>query len=168
MHARSLVIGVLTGVIAGWFGATAALAHCQIPCGIYGDTMRFDMVLEDVQTIEKSIAQIQALAGKGSPVEVNQLVRWIANKDAHADKIIEVITEYFLQQRIKPAQAGDPAGAKRYADQLIVLHGLLTTAMKAKQSVDPGIPGQLRDLVERFRQLYFTPEDLAHATGHGH
>ena len=168
MRPRNTVTVVLAGAIASLLNVTAARAHCQIPCGIYDDTMRVDMILEDVQTIEKSIAQIQALAGKSSPTDVNQLVRWIVNKDAHADKIVEVVTGYFLQQRIKPPQADDSVGAKKYADELIALHGLLVTAMKAKQTVDPAIPGQLKELVERFRQLYFTPEELAHGAQHSH
>jgi len=33
-----------------------AMAHCQIPCGIYDDELRFEALEEDVATIKKSIA----------------------------------------------------------------------------------------------------------------
>ena len=155
-------------VVGAAVSAVSAGAHCQIPCGIYGDTMRIDMMLEDVSTIEKSIASIQALAGKTSPADLNQLVRWIANKDTHADKIAESVTSYFLQQRVKAPQGNDPAATKRYTDQLTTLHGILVTAMKAKQSVDPAVAGSLKELVLRFKELYLTPEDLAHAAQHKH
>ena len=128
-------------VIAGLVLATSTLsagpvaAHCQIPCGIYGDAMRVDMMLEDVQTIEKSIASIQSLAGKAAPADLNQLVRWIANKDAHADKIAESVTAYFLQQRVKVPQGDDAAALKKYTDQLTTLHGILVTAMTMATSV---------------------------------
>ena len=32
-----------------------AFPHCQVPCGIYGDEMRFEMMDEDIDTIEKSM-----------------------------------------------------------------------------------------------------------------
>ena len=141
-------------------------AHCQIPCGIYGDALRVQMLEEHVTTIEKSIKSISELAGKSAPADVNQLVRWIANKDTHADYIAEIVTEYFLRQRIKAPQGDDAAAQKRYGDQLVALHGLLTVSMKAKQTVDPAIPGQLRDLIERLKVLYFSAEDLKHLAEH--
>jgi len=160
--ASATIVLVLSLVAVG-----TAVAHCQIPCGIYGDMMRIDMLLEDVQTIEKSISSIQALSGKTDAADVNQLVRWVENKDTHADRIGEIVTEYFLRQRIKAPAAGASAEqAARYVEQLKVLHGLLVVSMKAKQTVDPAIPGQLRDLVEQLKQVYFSKEDLAHAAEH--
>ena len=34
--------------------ASLAFAHCQVPCGIYGDQLRFDQMLEDQKTISKA------------------------------------------------------------------------------------------------------------------
>ena len=48
-------IAVLTTVII----IASALSHCQIPCGIYGDSMRFSMMREDCDTLEKSMNQIK-------------------------------------------------------------------------------------------------------------
>ena len=41
-------------LITGTF-VSQALAHCQIPCGVYTDEMRFTMLEEDFQTIEKAM-----------------------------------------------------------------------------------------------------------------
>jgi nickel superoxide dismutase len=161
---KTIIVLAVLAVVSG--SSVPAAAHCQIPCGIYGDARRIDMMLEDVQTIEKSVTSIQALAGKTSPADLNQLVRWIANKDEHADKIAESVTTYFLQQRIKAPQGDDAAALKKYTDQLTALHGILVTAMKAKQTVDPAVAATLRESIERFKGLYFTPEDLAHAAEH--
>lgn len=163
---RAMITVLVAAVVAA--SSIPAAAHCQIPCGIYGDAMRIDMMLEDVSTVEKSILSIQALAGKTAPADLNQLVRWIANKDTHADKIAESVTSYFLQQRIKAPQGDDAAALKKYTDQLTTLHGILVTAMKAKQTVDPAVAGTLKELVLRFKDLYFTAEDLAHAAQHKH
>ncbi len=164
MRKTTLALVALAAVLA----AATAGAHCQIPCGIYGDSMRIDMMLEDVTTIEKSITSIEALAGKTSPADLNQLVRWIENKDAHADKIADVMTSYFLQQRIKAPAKGDDAAAKRYTRQLTLAHGILVTAMKAKQTVDADVAASLRGLIDQFKQAYFTEEELAHAAEHAH
>ena len=39
-------------------------AHCEIPCGIYGDEGRFDALLENATTIEKSMNEINKLSGE--------------------------------------------------------------------------------------------------------
>lgn len=159
---RGALVVALSLIFAG-----VASAHCQIPCGIFSDMMRIDMLLEDVQTIEKSMTSIQALSGKTTAAEQNQLIRWVENKDVHGDRIGEVVTEYFLRQRIKaPAVDASEEVQARYVEQLKVLHALLVTSMKAKQSVDPAVATQLRELIEKLRGLYFSEEDLAHASTH--
>ena len=42
-----------------FFFSTKSFAHCQIPCGIYDDKMRFTMMAEHVTTIEKSMNQME-------------------------------------------------------------------------------------------------------------
>ena len=78
-----------------------AQAHCDIPCGIYDDARRYDMLQEDITTMEKSMAQITELSAQGDK-NYNQLVRWIVNKENHADKFVEVVYQYFMTQRLKP------------------------------------------------------------------
>ncbi len=80
--------------------ASRADAHCQIPCGIYGDDARFTALLEDVSTLRKAVSKIEQESTAES-INQNQLVRWVNNKETHADKISHVMLEYFLAQRIK-------------------------------------------------------------------
>ena len=54
--------------------ASIAYSHCQIPCGIYGDHMRFDMIAENLVTVEKSINEITQLSKQEKP-DMNQIVR---------------------------------------------------------------------------------------------
>src|SRR6056297_2428749 len=78
-------------------------AHCQVPCGIYGDQLRFQQMLEDQQTIAKSQTLINDLsAGSLDAQGHNQLARWVVTKEEHAQRIQTTIAEYFLAQRIKP------------------------------------------------------------------
>jgi nickel superoxide dismutase len=82
--------------------ASMVYSHCQIPCGIYGDQARFDMLAEHITTIEKSMQQITELSQKDKR-NFNQIVRWIQNKEKHADELSHIVTYYFMAQRIKPA-----------------------------------------------------------------
>ncbi len=136
-------------------GATAAMAHCEIPCGVYGDPARFVEMREHVTTIEKSMKQITEISGQET-VNQNQLVRWVTNKESHAIKLQELVWQYFLAQRVKPvAEKDDKAGHARYLLQLELLHRITVHAMKAKQTTDLAHIEALRKLIDRFEKIYF-------------
>ncbi|MBI4721018.1 MAG: superoxide dismutase [Chitinivibrionia bacterium] len=158
----SVFIAVTLGLFA-W--TSRPYAHCEIPCGIYGDQMRIEMLKEHITTIEKSMAMIVQLSAE-SPVNYNQLVRWINNKDEHADQFQHIVSQYFMTQRIKPADPQDESAYKRSAAQLVCLHQMLVYAMKCKQSTDAGHIQTLRGLVDTFSGLYFTESDKEHLKGH--
>ena len=103
-------------------------AHCQVPCGVYGDQRRFEEMLEDTATITKAMAQIHELSQKSDALSHNQLARWVATKEAHASNTQKIVAEYFLTQRIKP-------GKERYVAQLKAAHTVMVAAMKCKQTV---------------------------------
>ncbi len=126
-------------------------AHCEIPCGIYGDELRFSMIEEDITTIEKSMKKIAELSGDGA--NVNQLTRWVNNKENHADRIREIVTQYFLTQRIK-LPPPDNEGQAAYKNQLALLHQMLVYAMKCKQTTDTANVDKLRALAQEFKQAY--------------
>jgi nickel superoxide dismutase len=133
--------------------ASKALAHCQIPCGIYDDPARFSLMAEHITTIEKAMKTIIDLSNQKKP-DYNQLVRWVQNKDNHADELGEIVTYYFMAQRIKPpAEAGGDARQK-YVEQITSLHQLLVYSMKAKQTTELENIEKLRALLESFRASY--------------
>ena len=143
----------------------AAAVHCQVPCGIYGDSMRIDMLMEDAATIEKGMNSITELQGEEGH-DANQLVRWIMNKDQHAQAIQERVASYWLAQRIK-APAEDDAGARdKYYRQLALLHGITVAAMKCKQTTDTAHVARLRELALDFSGTYFSEEELGHIREH--
>lgn len=124
-----------------------ASSHCEIPCGIYDDKMRITLLEEHIATIEKSMDKINnPKDGKGG----HQYVRWIMNKEKHADEFQYIISQYFLTQRIK-------VGMKNYTEQVEVLHQLLVYAMKCKQTTDLANTKKLRELLKSFEKLYFAP-----------
>jgi nickel superoxide dismutase len=125
----------------------SAAAHCEIPCGIYDDEARIGMLLEHVATIEKSMNQITTIE-KNKDHNANQLVRWVMNKENHATELQEIVTQYFLTQRIK-------FDTKAYDKKLALLHQMLVYAMKCKQSTDLAHTAKLTGLIQEFKQLYF-------------
>ena len=132
----------------------AVLAHCQIPCGIYGDDTRFVMMKEHIATIEKSMKQIEELSSDPGK-NANQIARWVMNKEDHAEEFAKIVTYYFLQQRIKPlaADASDADKAK-YVQQLTLCHEMLVNVMKAKQTTDLQYTEKLGSLVDAFHEAY--------------
>lgn len=139
------------------FMATQAFAHCQIPCGIYDDEARIKMISEHIATIEKSTKSIIELSG-AKAIDYNQLVRWVNNKEAHATYIQDIVSGYFMYQRLAPVP---PAEEKQYADyiaQLTLLHQIGVCAMKAKQGLDLSNIQKLRRLLEEFEKAYFKKE----------
>jgi len=147
------ILAVLT-LALGWAGP--ARAHCEIPCGIYGDPLRFQLLAEHISTIEKSMKEIVALSAKQqkSAQDQNQLARWVANKEAHAAEIQDIVSQYFLHQRVKPAPVANAKAHKSYLAQLTAAHALLIGAMQAKQTVDLGVVAQLRKDLAAFEKAY--------------
>jgi nickel superoxide dismutase len=134
-------------------GAPSVLAHCQVPCGIYGDETRFTIMEEHVTTIEKSMNEIVKLGGEEKP-NWNQLVRWVENKEDHADKLTEVVTYYFMAQRIKPKTSADGDAYQKYVKELSLLHKIMVHAMKAKQTTDLAHVAKLRELIAALKVSY--------------
>lgn len=134
-------------------------AHCQIPCGIYSDAAQIIQIKEDLQTIEKSILMINKLSGEYDPQSLNQLNRWISSKEKHAQNIHDIISQYFLTQRIKQS-------SRNYENELITLHQLLVSIMKCKQSVSKENVKKSDKLLDDFSQLYFDEEELDHLNQH--
>ena len=127
-----------------------SFSHCEIPCGIYDDEMRIGMIYEHTSTIEKSMNQIKELEKEGDQ-NYNQLVRWIMNKENHASELQEIVSQYFMTQRIKP-------DTKDYEKKLGILHQMLVYSMKCKQTTDLTHAKTLKGLVKEFQGLYFEKE----------
>jgi len=131
-------------------GLREAQAHCEIPCGIFDDHMRIHMIEEHITTIYKSMASIQALyREKDSAQTLNQTVRWIDLKEKQATKIQEIMSQYFLAQRITPGM-----GQAVYTNLLKKAHRLIVLAMKTKQTVNAGIIKDLRKTLKSFEKAY--------------
>ena len=134
-------------------------AHCQIPCGVYDDAMRVKMIEEHTLTILKSMNYISS--NQSDLEKQNQVTRWIINKEEHAQEIQNIVSEYFLTQRIK--LKGDSKENKDlYHAQLASLHNILLDAMKCKQTLDTNNTTSLLENLNKFVNLYFDEHGKKH------
>jgi nickel superoxide dismutase len=147
-------LGLVGFVILACVFATIAYSHCQIPCGIYDDHVRFDMISEHITTIEKSMKMITELS-KQEKANMNQIVRWVQNKEKHADEISHIVTHYFMAQRVKPSPKTEGKEYDEYVKKLTLLHKMLISSMKAKQTIDLVNVERLRSLLAEFHLIYF-------------
>ncbi len=135
-----------------------AFAHCQVPCGIYGDQLRFQQMLEDEHTISKAQLQLEELVTEPPDAQsVNQMVRWATTKEEHATRIQRTIADYFMAQRIKPDNPD-------YAKQITAAHAVIIAAMKSKQSADPATAKALEKSIFDLYKAYEGKEpDFEHS-----
>ncbi len=131
---------------------SAPVPHCEVPCGIYADQMRFEMMLEDTATIAKAIASVNEIAGgfdAGPPnaKTINQMTRWINTKESHATNTQHIVAQYFMTQRIKADKDG-------YAKQLAAAHKVMVCAMKCKQDADPKTAEALKAAIYDLYRAY--------------
>merc|ERR1712157_228700 len=96
-------------------------------------------IKEAIATIKKAQVQITELSATMNALNINQMTRWVNTKEEHAGKIIQLVGEYCLCQRVKPA--GDPKSPfkeeKDYIAALQAHHAVMLCAVKCKQTVDP-------------------------------
>ena len=124
-----------------------------MPCGIYDDEARFGAIAENITTIEKAMKEIERLSSEAKP-NMNQIVRWVNTKEAHADELSETVTYYFMAQRVKLPEKGDAKAYSDYVKKLTLLHPMLIYAMKAKQTTDLANVQELRSLLDEFHKVY--------------
>ena len=145
---------ILISIITVCFAAQNVIAHCEIPCGIYDDGMRIKLIREHIATIEKSMIMIAEL-DNGAEKNTNQIVRWITNKEYHANELQAIVAQYFMTQRIKPIVTYDDIHNRKELKKLTLLHSLLVAAMKSKQSIELKHIKTMRDIVDSFENIYF-------------
>ncbi|MGQ1786669.1 MULTISPECIES: superoxide dismutase [Ni] [unclassified Saccharicrinis] len=154
MKSTTKIFSVLILTIALVSVSNKVKAHCEIPCGIYGDSTRVALLYEHIETIEKSINQIVKLSEEDEK-DYNQMVRWVVNKEEHATKIQDIASQYFMHQRIKVKDPSETEAYAKYIKQLTLMHKIQVYAMKAKQGTDLKYIKLLRETLHDFEHAYF-------------
>merc|ERR1712125_297680 len=130
--------------------------HCQVPCGIFDDPKLVADLKEACATITKAMAQITELSANLNALNINQMTRWVNTKEEHAGKIVSLVSEYCLCQRVKPTS--DPktpfASEADYIEALKGHHEVMMKAVKCKQTVDPANADALESSVKELSKMY--------------
>ena len=152
MRPPVIVTSVLVLALAG-LGTRIALAHCQVPCGIYDDPARVESMQENATSIRKAMTSMAELHTQATLESFNQATRWVEEKDRSATNIQETVSAYCLTQRVKPAAATSPEYAT-YIEQLEAFHHILVAAMKCKQQVSTETVDALDAAIARVAPWY--------------
>ncbi len=160
-HKKKILLYSVAAILLVLGGSRIVWSHCEIPCGIYNDPMRLDMIAEHIQTIEKSMNQINQLSAAENK-DNNQLVRWIMNKENHADYLSDIVTQYFMKQRINPVEDKQNEAYGKYIRELTLLHQMMFYSMKCKQATDLKNVAQLKRCLGEFRTSYLGSGEHVH------
>jgi ubiquitin len=127
--------------------------HCQVPCGIFDDPAIVAEIKQASETIRKAMVQSNELAASSpsSALIMNQMIRWVNTKEEHSSKIITLVAEYCLCQRVKKEVF---ACDKDYTEALLAHHAVMQAAMKCKQNVDTAFVDSLDSAIGLFSKMY--------------
>lgn len=128
------------------FAQSTLLSHCQMPCGIYHDDMVFDQIDQYIETMAKGISVMNDNKFK-TVHDYNELTRWIMLKEESSDDVATVLTEFFLQQKIKP-------GEDDTQKKITSAHKLLFLLVAVKQNADMKILNDFYEEWERFKLMF--------------
>ncbi|CCB85783.1 MULTISPECIES: superoxide dismutase [Ni] [Parachlamydia] len=135
-----------SGIFALLAWGSPLYSHCQMPCGIYHDNMIYDQIDQYVETMVKGITVLTD--NKFTTLhDKNEFVRWIMTKETESNKVSELITTYFLQQKIKPDEEDS-------TKKVVMAHRLLFLIVGIKQNIDIKMVKNFQDQWEKFKLLF--------------
>merc|ERR1719174_3390860 len=102
------------------------------------------------------MVQINELSKEMTAHNINQMTRWVNTKEEHAGKIISLVSEYCLCQRVKPvADPKTPFKSEQdYVAALEAHHAVMLAAVKCKQTVDPANADALEAKATEMSKMY--------------
>jgi small subunit ribosomal protein S27Ae len=95
--------------------------------------------------------ELHGTATTSDLLAMNQMIRWINVKEEHADKIIKLVSDYCLCQRVKKEVF------KNDEDYVLALkshHAVMQNAMKCKQNVDTAAVDGLDHAIADMSKMY--------------
>merc|ERR1712151_100704 len=102
------------------------------------------------------MVQINELSAQMNALSINQMTRWVNTKEEHAGKIVSLMGEYCLCQRVKPPS--DPKSPFKseedYIGALQSHHKVMLAAVKCKQTVDPANADALDSAAKEMSKMY--------------
>jgi len=151
-------IQLLVLACASLFATASLSAHCQVPCGIFADELKFGELEQHIETIDKAGRLVREISAQEALTaqDRQQIIRWTNTKEGHAQNIIDEAANYFLAQRIK-------LDAEQYAEKIELLHHIIIFSMKSKQTVENEPVVVLSKKLADFKALYLGDSHKHHS-----
>lgn len=137
-----LVVSVAIYAVIFALSPAKALAHCQIPCGIYHDDLIFATLEQNSETLQKAVHELNEPG-----ISSNQSVRWVLNKENQSDQVAQTMLTYFLQQRVK-------ADDSKRAEKLNLIATICMQCTKVKQTTDANEVIVLGKEIQELKKLF--------------
>lgn len=134
-------------------------AHMQIAKMVTGgeeaDRMQFQALDNHLQMLERSINQLQQLSNQPEQ-NAADIARWSSLRDEHARGVADVVSGYFLEQRILPISLLQP-GSERGSQ-------MASTAGSSEQQAreQAGVAGSQSEQNQPLQRAYFDQLQNAH------
>ena len=142
-------------IIDSIFKPQVALAHCDIPCGIY-DPHEAQMA---AHTVFRMTAMIEELAASSDNPDfeerkriISQIARLTKVKEDHAELVK-------AQVRIIWGDYFKPEHLTKYKDLHDLVFKIMKQASKVRQEVNPQQAQELLSQVQKFAQIYWETKD---------
>ena len=97
--------------------------------------------------MEEHAGTIKSIQSMNSSTVPSQQIRWTINREEHADKLTEIVVDYFLTQRIKKS-APDYENRRTTTSN----HAAKLCVANKKQEVEQA--DQLLEMIHDFEHLY--------------
>ena len=128
--------------------------HPQVPPRTHDDRALIGELRQACTTIRKAMRsskQLHASSLGSELLSLNQLVGWINTKEEHCDKIMALVSEDGLCQRVNPSNF---TSKMDYLEVLHMHNRAMQAATKAKQSMDEADCIVLEHAVEDLANMY--------------
>lgn len=135
------------------FPVEDASAHCDIPCGIY-DPHLAQIAALTVVRMNQLIAGLEppAMEKAARDKYMHAIIRYTQVKEEHAELVkheVRVIRGDFFKPENSPENLPE------------LIEGIMKTASKARQNIDPDAAGKLLGLVNQFAEAFWKAKGVA-------
>ena len=133
-------------------GFEEAKAHCDIPCGIY-DPIVAQIAAVTVVRMMDLMADLETKAGEKGKDYQNSMSRYIEVKEEHAEKAkheIRVIWGDYIK----------PAHLEKFPDLHGIVHQIMMTGSKSRQSADRQAAMDLVEQINKFTEFFWATKNV--------
>ena len=138
-----------------FFQPASIYGACEAACAdIADDETAFSRITDQINGIETEMNSIREW--QADPVtNLNALSQAVNRKTQDANTLREILTDYFLYQRIPVPEKNRGSEYESYTQNLVLIHSLLNQTAAIKDTAEAAAIDSLRAKLEEFRSAYY-------------